>query len=202
MATDHFVKHSYQKGHIDWNFNVLFNSQPQVAQMAEQYAPVLDHPGLYSVAPPWLHSTILRVGFLEDYTEQEMRAVAKALEPKLAALQLPEFVFDSWWLWGGNVILHITPDDQFGKIYDVLIEELKGVVGSQRFATSPHGHFIAHTSLAYSRTYDQERAIHQRLSEHPIKSVAFNATHLSLIKQWPTDGHYEWEIVEEIPIGR
>lgn len=202
MAVDHFEKHEHPPGSKDWNFNVLFDGQPAVAQMAEQYAEALEHPGLYKPIPAqWLHSTILRVGLLEEFTDAEMLAVAGQLQASLAELSLPEFVFDSWWLWGSNVVFHISPDDKFNQIYDHVIAALQSVVGPNRIQTNKHG-FMAHMTLAYTKTHDKEREIHQRLLAHPVKPSAFRVSHLSLIKQWPTDGHYEWEMVRNIPIGQ
>jgi 2'-5' RNA ligase len=170
--------------------------------MAEEYAEALQHPGLYKPVPPqWLHSTILRIGLVDDYTETEMLAVVDKLQERLANLKLPEFFFDSWWLWGGNVVFHISPDDQFTKIYDEVIAALEAVVGSDRATKSPHGGFIAHTSLVYSKTHNREREIHDWLLDNPVKPAHFRANSLSLIKQWPIDGHYEWEVVRDIPLG-
>lgn len=121
MAQDHFEKHSYQRGKIDWNFNITFADQPEVAALAKAYAPIIRHPGLYDPIPPeWLHATILRVGTTEEYTEAEMLAVAQKVQDELAKMSFPEFAFDSWWLWGGGVALHISPDDAFGKLYEVV----------------------------------------------------------------------------------
>jgi 2'-5' RNA ligase len=199
MATDHFEKHYYQKDRVDWNFNLLFDGQPAVAQMAKEYASALQHPGLYAPVPPqWLHSTILRVGLTDDYTEAEMLAVAAALEQSLASLALPEFFCDSWWLWGGNVVLHISPDDQFSKLYACVVAALASVVGKDRTTHVPHDSFIPHITLAYTKTHQQEQAIHDRLVAQPVQPVGFHAKGIALIKQWPTDGHYEWEIVKEI----
>lgn len=73
MSTDHFQKHNYQAGKVDWNFNLIFDDQPQVAAMVSQYAKPLDQPGLYPPVPAkWLHATILRVGTTDEYTKAEM----------------------------------------------------------------------------------------------------------------------------------
>ena len=202
MAKDHFETHYYQKDKVDWNFNILFTNQRDVKLMADEYAPILQHPGLYDPIPSqWLHSTILRVGLTDDFTEAEMLMVADRLAPKLARLDLPEFIFDSWWLWGGNVVLHITPSDRYSQIYDCAIEALRNVVGDERTLKSPYGSFIPRVALAYSRNYHQERQINDQLTKNPVLPASFQATNLSLIRQWPTDGHYEWEIVRELPIG-
>jgi 2'-5' RNA ligase len=202
MATDHFERHGVQPGHVDWNFNVVFNDQPDVAQMAEEYAEIIRHPGLYPPIPSqWLHSTILAVGSTDDYTEEEMLAVAAKLQSSLAQLTLPEFVFDSWWLWSGGVVLHISPADEFTKLYDHVIEALKAVVGPERTTYSPHGKFVAHTGLAYPRTHHAEPEINRQLSSRLVKPAKFKATHMPLIRQWASGGHYEWEIVKDIIVG-
>lgn len=202
MAKDHFETHYYQKDRVDWNFNVLFTGKTDVARMAQDYEPLLKHSGLYDpIKPEWLHSTILRVGLVDDFTEEEMLKVVDTLIPKLASLTLPEFVFDSWWLWSGNIVLHISPDDQYGAIYDAVIESMQEVVGDERTLKSPHGHFIPHVALAYSKSHHDELEINHELSAHVIQPAAFHATTLSLIRQWPVNGHYEWEVVRELSIG-
>jgi 2'-5' RNA ligase len=187
---------------MGWNFNVLFTGQLRVAEMAERYGRVLQHPGLYPPLPPqWLHATILAVGSVDDYSEQEMLSVADAVASKLAALDLPEFVFDSWWLWDGNVDLHITPSDEFSKIYDCLVDAMESVLGPVRTPRSPHGKFLPHAAIAYTRTQTQEREVHRMLLENPVEPATFHATNLSLLKQWPADGYWAWDVVEEIPVG-
>lgn len=204
MATDHFLKRRLKENQIDWNFNVIFEGQPAVEEMVRKYAPALRHPGLYDPIPAqWLHATILSMGTVEDFTEQEMLAVADKLEPLLANLNLPVFNFDSWWLWGGNMVLHISPEDEFTKIYDAVIRAAEQVVGPERTPRSPHGNFIAHTSLAYTRTHDKEQELHRQLVNHPVVTPAsFKVTHLPLLRQWAHNGHYEWEIIKKIPIGQ
>jgi 2'-5' RNA ligase len=202
MATDHFETHFYQANRVDWNFNVLFRNQPDVDRMVREYAPLVTHAGLHDPIPTnWLHCTILRVGFVTDFTEGEMLEVVRRLRPMLGALELPEFAFDSWWLWSGNVVLHLTPDGQFSRIYDAVIDAMVQVVGKERTLLSPHGTFIPHVGLAYTRTHDRESEIHCHLAGTPVVSASFSATSLSLLRQWPAEGHYEWEMVEEIKIG-
>lgn len=202
MAKDHFETHYYQKKRVDWNFNVLFTGETDVIRMVNEYAPYLDHPGLYDPIPAeWLHSTILRVGLTNDFSEEEMLKVADVLASKLANLVLPEFIFDSWWLWGGNVVLHITPDEQYREIYNCVIEAMQTVIGGDRMLGSTHGTFIPHVGLAYTKTHHKEREINTQLLDNPVRPATFRATSVSLIRQWPTSGHYEWEIVKDLHIG-
>lgn len=176
MAIDHFERGNRKPGQVKWNFNLVFDGQPAVAEMARQYAEVIKHPGLYSPIPAqWLHATILSIGSTDEYTETEMLAVATKLQASLSGLSLPEFSFDSWWLWDGNVVLHISPDDKFSMLYEHVVTALQSVVGDDRTTHSPHGSFIAHTALAYAKTHDREHEINHQLAAHPVKPATFKA---------------------------
>lgn len=200
MAEDHFIKHPHPPGEEDWNFNVVFNDQPQVAEMVAKYAKLLDHRGLYPPIPgEWLHATILRVGTTDEYTEAEMMQVAQALEPKLAAMKLPEFQLGLWWMWGGTPVLHIAPEDPLETVFDLIMAEIKKVVGGARMPRPTR--FIPHVTLAYTLKHDQADEIYKKLVENPIPPVAFTVTHMPLIKQRIVDAHYEWDVVKNLKIG-
>ncbi len=200
MSTDHFQKHDYQAGKIDWNFNIVFDDQPQVAAMVEKYAKLLDHPGLYPPIPSqWLHSTILRVGTTEEYTEEEMRAVAEALKPKLAGLQLPELKLGPWWMWGSTPVLHMAPEDPIDELFELIMAEIEKVVGKNRMPQPTR--FIPHVTLAYTRTTDKAIEVYEKLLANPIPPVTFKASRMPLIKQQVIDHVYQWEVVEDLQLG-
>jgi 2'-5' RNA ligase len=203
MVEDHFLKHYYRSNRVDWNFNILFDDQPSVGQMAECYKSSISHPGLYPPIPArWLHATILRVGLLEDFSEAEMLAVTDILKVSLARLELPVFTFESWWIWDGSPVLHISPGNQFMKIYDHVVAALQQTIGKDRTNRPSYGDFIPHMSLAYTRAQDAEGEIYDQLAAHPIAPASFQVSNLALIKQWPTGDHYEWEVIRRIPVGK
>ncbi len=201
MAIDHFIKHEWARERTDWNFNILFNDQPQVAAYAEQYSPLLHHDGLYQPVPgAWLHATVLRVGFLEDFTEAEMLEVTKRLEPKFAAMRMPEFLLGQWWLWGGNPCVHFAPEGPLDALFDVLVGELEGVVGKGRLPVSLA--FTPHITLAYSKTYDDEVGLFKQLEAKHFAAVPTRAKRVTLIRQYVVDNYYAWDIVKDIPLGQ
>lgn len=201
MAQDHFVRHNRRDGDIDWNFNVTFGDLSEVVAMAKAYEPLLRRPELYSPIPPdWLHSTILRVGTTYEYTETEMLAVAELTQDSLSNVHLPQMHLGPPKLIFGNVCFAIKPEIQLEKLYTVVTESLRRVVGPERATKSPYGHFIAHTSFTYTKAHDHEAQIQTALDEANIKSARFKITHMPLIRQWPTNGHYEWEVVKDIEV--
>lgn len=202
MIQDHFERHSHHAGAVDWNFNIVFNNQPEVATMAEAYKPLLTKQEFYEPIPTqWLHGTILRVGKFEDYTEDEMLTVAGKVQDRLRGVRLPRFSFGELMIVNGNVCFRITPDDALKQLYTAVTESLHEVVGAERTAKSPHGDFLAHTSLAYRKFQYDEAAMYQALSAADIKPATFTIKHMPLIKQRPVGGHYEWEVVKDILIG-
>lgn len=201
MATDHFIKHKYARGRTDWNFNILFNDQPQVAAYAAQYHELLDHPGLYQSVPGrWLHATVLRVGFMEDFNEDEMLQVAARLKPKLAAMHMPDFLLGQWWIWGGNPCVHFTPEGPLNELFGIVVDELSAAFGKDRL---PHPLiFTPHITLAYSKTYNDEAGLFTQLQTKCIDAVPVQVNSLSLVKQRVVDEYYAWDLVKEIPVGQ
>ncbi|HET8709479.1 MAG TPA: 2'-5' RNA ligase family protein [Candidatus Saccharimonadales bacterium] len=201
MARDHFVRHNHHEGVIDWNFNVVLGQEPSVAAMAETYRPILQKPWFYDPIPnEWLHTTILRIGTVADYTEEEMLAVADKVQVRVNELQLPEFHFGPHIIIHGNVCLKIEPESELEKLYAAVTESLEEVVGAERATKSPYGHFIAHTSLVYSKERENEAETEVELNAAEIEPASFRIHHMPLIRQRPTNGHYEWKIVKNIEI--
>jgi 2'-5' RNA ligase len=202
MAQDHFERHNHYDGVVDWNFNVVYRQDPSVVAMAKSYEPLIKRPELYEPIPTeWLHATILRVGPVEDYTISEMLEVAELVQERLKAIQFPEFNFGHHVLVHGNVCFRIEPESELEKLYEAVTESLEKVVGPDRATKSPYGKFIAHTSLAYTKNQDNEAEIDNMLGSANITPATFKIRHMPLIKQRPTNGHYEWEVVKDVLIS-
>ena len=198
MAQDHFERHNHYDGVVDWNFNVVLNDQPSIAEMAAQYRPLLTRPELYDPIPPeWLHATILRIGKEDEYTETEMLAVADLVQERLDDITLSEFHFGEPVLIYGNVCFKIEPESELEKLYTIVTESLETVVGPSRATKSAYGHFIAHASLVYTKAQDNEQEIEELLKAANIAPATFRIHHMPLIKTRPTQGHYEWDVIKD-----
>lgn len=204
MAVDHFLRYEGRPPVVDWNFNIDYRGQPDVVAMANAYAEILRPlPGFHEPIPAeWLHTTVLRVGLTTEFTEQEVLAMTDVLVPRLHEMQLPQFVFDPWWLWDGNLVLHISPEDAFIPIYDAVRQAVVDIVGPERTAQPKYGRYLPHMTLAYAKTHHQEQQIHDTLEANPVASAKFRANSISLIRQQPIRGRYEWDVIRTIPIGQ
>jgi hypothetical protein len=201
MAQDHFERHGHHVGVIDWNFNVVFDEQPSIVEMAKAYRPFLQKPELYEPIPDkWLHATILKVGTTEQYTEDEMLAVAEKVQNRLSGIKFPRFHFGDLKIIHGNVAFAIEPEKELEKLYIAVSESLEEVVGAERTTQPPYGHFLAHCSLVYTKNRKNEAETEAELRAANITPASFHIHHMPLITQKPTNGHYEWEIVKDIVV--
>lgn len=148
----------------------------------------------------WLHATILRVGFFDDFSEDEMLTVLHRLEPTLAAMKVPKLLLGQWWIWGGNPCVHFTPDEPLNAIFKEVLSEVSAVVGTDRLAQSLN--FIPHITLAYSKTYSDKHGLFIQLQNQRIDAVPVRINRLSLIKQYVIDNYYAWDVIREIPVGQ
>lgn len=214
MANDHFETHAYHKGKIDWNFNLIFTDVPEVGDLAERYASVLDRPELYPPVPrQWLHQTILRVGFAGEeseggtFTAADMDNVCEKLAPRLAGLALPKITVGPSWEYKGYPLLHMSPEEPLNEIFQAVRQSLGEAVGADRLPNPvdrPADQLIVHIALAYPHTHDKEAELAAALAkaDETIEPIEVQLRDLSLVRQWPTGEHYEWEVVRNLRLGR
>jgi 2'-5' RNA ligase len=199
MADDHFQTNLWEPDEVDWHFLIRLQDQNHMRSIVEQYANIYRHPGLYPPVPfKWLHMTIVRIGSVTTITHEEMHDVVELLRPTLERTHLPELLLGPWWLWTGSVVLHVTPEEPITRLFNVVMTALNHVLGEK--APKPSG-FIPHVTLAYARTYQQEREVHKRLSAQWIDPTLVHICTLSLVKEKQTIPLYSWDIVTEVPVG-
>jgi 2'-5' RNA ligase len=203
VIIDHFVDNSYVPigvSRVDWNFNVLLTDISQIRKMLASFAEPLTDSAFYDPIPAvWAHITILRVNLEWEICEQDMKAVCNKLKTALSSQAPIVCRFGQHRFDGGTVILDIEPRLKLMDIFDLVMETCVDVLGHDRVAP-PRAPFNPHLSLVYGRTQEitDQKIIIDRLREKNIQLPTFTVDSMSLIKQWPIDGHYEWKVIEEV----
>lgn len=199
MAEDHFQTHRWTTGETRWAFHLLFDSQPQVHALVDQFQPILNHSTLYPRIPrQWLHATILTVKNNSEITRATIDRVCELLQPKLNEIVVPELTVGSPWVWDGSVVLRITPGEELEKIYAAVLESVNEYVDTAVPATN---RFIPHMTLAYARSSDDETGLEAKVGEMSIEPVSFVARSLSLVRQCQMESDYRWELVQKLPLA-
>lgn len=201
MAIDHFKKHFHGTDSIDWNYNILFNNQPHVTKIAQEYSKILNPKNLYPPIPGrWLHITILRVGLTTEFTQEEMLSINKELKPNLKNIEMPKMVFGPPVILDECPVLRVIPEEPLNRLFELVLSAAANVVGAQR--APKLNKFTPHMTLAYTKASEKDTGIGNVDFKVPIDKAEFRAESLCLLKQKPAGSYYKWDIIEKLPIGR
>lgn len=199
---DHFAGHKHLaeggEERIDLNFNLYPGEHPQVAALAQAHRGVLAARSgeLYTPIPDkWLHSTILRVGLVQNFTPDQVRDFIETLKPRLAALKMPDLTIGLTPAEAkGDIILRIQPEEAVRELH-ALIAEVTGV--------EPNPNFIAHMTLAYSKDRIDDGQLAAELEAIQAQPATFRPN-LWVVEQRVTeDGYiYREPRIAHIGLGR
>jgi hypothetical protein len=216
MRDDHFEKNPQQYGVPDLNFNFRVNvdDQPQVAEMAATLGAMLkqreQEAGLTMfhdpIPPKWLHLTGW-YGSTKDFELAEVLQAAKILQTELAGFPSIEAQLSTWWqadVGRAVPILDVTPKEPFQRIYSMVRSVMQDVVGVNRIP-EPKEPYDPHVATIYAATYERTKTADNVVKSIHVEPVKLTVDSIDLVKQyWDNDdhpNHYEWEVIEEIPIG-
>ncbi len=192
---------------VDWNFNLTFVDNADVLALPALYKDAIDHPDFYAPIPPeWLHVTVLRVGFTTEYSEADMLQLSEAIVRDLQNLTLPVFEIGNPILMHGSTpVLCFIPEDKLSVLRTIVGKHADRIFGHEKVVESTRGIidtvFKPHLSLAYPKTTEKEDEIWSQIQSYPVPLKNIRVTSMSLVKQIPINGHYEWEVVKKIPLG-
>lgn len=181
MAVDFFKKHAWKPNEVDWHFLVIFDKEPGITKLAEDYTPLLKHPGLYNPIPAkWLHMTVLRVGDDKQISEDQMEQVCQRIEQQIKEVSLPTTTLEQPWVWSGSVCLKVTPEEQVQKLFAITAEACDTMLDQP--VERPHP-FIPHVTLAYPKDTDDETGIAEQLQQEQVEPFRFRPTEMCLVRQ-------------------
>lgn len=198
MAIDFFKKHAWGPGEIDWHFLVIFDKEPGIKDFAEKYKQTLDHPGLHTPIPAeWLHMTVLRVGPTTKISDEQMDKVCELIKEQTRELDLPELSLNSPWSWSGSVCLHVNPEEEVKKLYEITANACDQILD---YKTDKPAEFIPHVTLAYPKDTDDDEGIAKQVAQSRVEPFAFKPIELCLVKQTQTPPYYRWEVVRRLSL--
>jgi 2'-5' RNA ligase len=214
MRYDHFENNPQQRGTSDFNFNINFGDMPQFAEMAATLGKMLKEreraAGLQlfhnPIPPKWLHLTEW-YGSTKDFTQEEVLQAVGILRPMLASMQKLEAQLSTWWqAKEGRAVpmLDVTPKEPFQRIYAMVRSVMQDVVDTNKIP-EPKEPYDPHITTVYPKTYERTEAAESVVNSIHVEPVAFTVASIDLVRQYwdnqENPNHYEWEVIEEIPIG-
>lgn len=198
MADHWWWRPGWQPGSRFYTWHLTFQDAPQVHGLASRYrAALASVPGLDLVPDRWLHLTMQGLGFVEDVTEKDARAIVEASAVRLAAIPAFDLKLDR---------PAITPEairwdpDSSGPamvrhairtaINDVWPEVPEAADG-----------FSAHVTIAYSNSNGSTDPVNDALTTIPSSPAIARITQADLIILNRDRRMYEWTTFATVPLS-
>lgn len=199
--TDFFARHNWTYTARDLNVNVSV-PMPVANLLGDCFRELEGCPGIFGVVPPaWMHITVLRLGRWTEFSPQERELLTEQLSAAVATVPAFTAHIDSWWLWDGSVVLHLSPDDSWQPLYGAVRAAASMVIGPARVPHSPHGMFLPHVTVAYSTGRDQPTT-RERLSGISPPTMSLSVAAAVVVRQRRTATHFVWDTLRELPLRR
>jgi 2'-5' RNA ligase len=188
----------WQPGSRFFTWYLTFHDAPQVHELASRYRTALANvPGLDLVPDKWLHLTMQGLGFVDDVSEKDARAMVEAATVRLATVQ-------SFDLELGRPT--ITPE---AIRWDPISPGPAAVRQAIRAAISdvwPHvpeaaEGFSAHVTIAYSSSNGPAHPVNDALITVPSSPVVARIAHADLIILNRDHRMYEWQTFATVPLS-
>ena len=189
-------------GQRAYTWHLTFDGQTDLHRLVSEYQQALSpFPSLDPVPLSWLHLTMQGVGFLSETDAAEVKRIASAAESRLAKLPNLELSFREVTVADEAVVL--PPDDE-AKVHAVRNAIRQGIEDVRGAGNVPESadHYRPHVSAAYSNGHQDAAPLRASLSAVQPSAARVALPSASLIVIHRDNRVYEWETLQEVPIGK
>jgi 2'-5' RNA ligase len=177
--------------------HVTFAATAEVQEMAAQARDRLAGIQYLDLIPGrWLHLTMQGIGFADEVSDGDLKAITAAAAARLArvppvtiALRPPEVA-------GEGVTCWVAPPRVLDQVRDGVRAGIADVWGDDRVPESPD--WVAHVSVAYANADGPGAAIEAALEKMVGAEMTVRA--VDLIRLGRDNRVYEWETIASIPL--
>jgi 2'-5' RNA ligase len=154
--------------------------------------------GLDLIPRRWLHLTMQGLGFTDDVTEADMRAIVDEATDRLA--EVPAFDMTLGPVEGDDEAtgLLVRPWEATGAVRNAV----RGAIATVWDAVPEADEFRPHTSIAYSNSDAPVGPIRERLADlRGLEPVTIPIRSVQLIRLNRDHRMYEWDTVTDVTLG-
>lgn len=186
--------------YLTWH--LLPDEAPELHETVARYHRVLSAlPGIDLVPPQWLHVTVQGVGFADDVTETNVRAVTAAAARRLTGMPAVELTFAPAAVHHEGVLLDAAPVEPVGALRSALRAAIADVQSPQRVDGGDADPVWPHLSLAYAHAPVPAAPLLDAVASVDAAPVLVRFAHVSLIELRRAGRLYCWDPVAEVPLG-
>ncbi len=189
-------------GQRAYTWHLTFSGQHELHRLADQYRTVLAAlPEVDPVPTNWLHLTMQGVGFADEVSTSDLGRIVEAVRARLASLATVALTFSRVIVFPEAVILAPHPAAPVHAIRSAIRGGITDVWGESRVPEAEHG-FRAHVSVGYINRPGAAAPIINALDRTTAKPATVTVQAASLIELHRDHGIYQWQTVQDVPLGR
>jgi 2'-5' RNA ligase len=198
MADHWWWRPGWGPGSRFYTWHLTFQDAPEVHKLADRYrASLADVPGLDLVPDRWLHLTMQGLGFVEEVSEQDLRAIIDAAASRLVAVPAFNLELDRPTItpeairWdpvsSGPATVRSAIRDAIADVWAQVPEAADG--------------FGAHVTIAYSNSDGPAEPVRDALAGVPSSPATARVGFADLIILNRDNRMYEWETFASLPLA-
>jgi 2'-5' RNA ligase len=184
--------------------HLTLDDHPQLRELIRRYQDALAHLGNLDLIPPGsLHLTMQRIGFADEVSPAELKAVAERIADRLGDAPRPVVTFRQPTVREEAVYLGALPAEPIYTLRLAVYQAIAGVLGPRALPLAPPGReqYVPHVSVAYVNGDGPAQPVFDALSrvDQPPVTVTFCVAPILTFHR--DHQMYEWTSAIPIPIG-
>ncbi|WP_049563915.1 2'-5' RNA ligase family protein [Streptomyces sp. SBT349] len=188
-------------GQRAYTWHLTFEGQNGLHRLVSGYQRRLStFVGLDPIPPTWLHLTMQGVGFTEEVDPAEVGRISKAVRRRLA--DLPTLALGFKWVTVADEALVLPPveEEAVRAVRGAVRRGIGDVWGMDRIPENAD-RYRPHVSVAYSNRDQEAAPLVAAVARMEPEPALVTVPAASLIVIHRDHRVYEWEMVEQVPIG-
>jgi hypothetical protein len=205
IANHWYDRSGWEPGRLFDTWHLVFD-EPQVRNLvARCRIAVSELPGLNLVTDEWLHMTIQGVGWSDELTDAQRRAVVQCATEGMSDMREREIQLGPPIVKGEALVLPAMPTGFLQRIRNRLRSAIEEALGQPAWNAAEQAHgFQPHLSFAYARCDRDATPYTAALDEVSPASVQIPVREIALIRQDRQLGphwRYVWNELARIPLA-
>ncbi|MFI6396208.1 2'-5' RNA ligase family protein [Nonomuraea sp. NPDC050540] len=199
MADHWWWRPGWRVGRRFYTWHLTFQNATDVHRLAAAYRQGLAGiDGLDLIPDQWLHLTMQGLGFIDEVSEQDVRAIVDAATRRLAEIPAFELKLDRPGITPEAIRWEAEPPGPAAAVRLAIRQAIAEV-----WTTVPEQEerFAAHVSIAYSNSTGEATPINEALQAVDAAPAVARIDNAELIVLGRDRQMYEWEPFASIPLG-
>ncbi|TBO58901.1 2'-5' RNA ligase family protein [Streptomyces kasugaensis] len=199
MADHWWWRPGWQQGSRFLTFHVTFQQAPSVHRLASAYRHALaDVPGLDLVPDTWLHLTTQGLGFTDDISPDDVRAILDAAGERLADIPAFDLTLHRPEITPEAIRWEATPSGPPSAVRAALRDAIGSVWDTVPEAVD---RFVPHISIAYSNGTGPTSPVQAALDAVEAEPATARIDRVELIVLNRDHRMYQWETHTPLSLG-